>query len=122
MQSLVGPAATRFGEFQYQGNAWVGLLVSILIVALFVHMAARIVLDRGGFLQALATTVVGFLLAGLVTTLVGGVLGTVLGIVVFGLVTSAFYRTTWLKALVIGLVAWALGLVVMFLLGLLLRL
>jgi uncharacterized membrane protein len=109
-----------FGELRLHGNDWVGVLIAVLVVSLFVHMAARIVLDRGGFIQALATTVIGFLLAGLVMTLVPGVLGLTLAFVVWALVAAAFYRTRWVKGAVVGLVAWVLGLLIMWLVGILL--
>lgn len=121
-QGAARAAAARFGEVRYDGTSLLGLLVAIVVVSLLVHMAARIVLDHGGFLQAIGTVVLGFLLAGLVQYLLPGLLGTILGLVVWAIVAAAFYRTSWLKAAVIGIVAYVIGLLVVFLWALLLRL
>lgn len=83
-------------------------LVTWLVTALFIHFAAKIVLDRSSFLAALLTALVGSLLAVLVGALVGGTLGLLLAIATWALVCALFYRTGWLKAAVVGLVAWAL--------------
>ncbi len=83
-------------------------LVTWIVTALFIHFAAKIVLDRSSFLAALLTALVGSLLAVLVGALVGGTLGLVLAIATWALVCALFYRTGWLKAAVVGLVAWVL--------------
>ncbi len=86
----------------------VRLLVTWIVTALFIHFAAKIILDRGGFIAALLVALVGTLLAGLVSLLVDGTLGLVLAIATWALVCALFYRTGWLKGAVIGLVAWVL--------------
>lgn len=95
----------------------VTFLVTWLVTALFIHFAARIVLDRSSFGAALLTALVGSFLAILVGVLVGGTLGLVLAILTWGLVCALFYRTGWLKALVVGVVAWLLYLLVVWILG-----
>ena len=111
-------SATRFpspvaNSIHFGSDVWVPSLVTILITTLFIYFAARIVLDRSSFLAALATAVISTLLAVLVSQLAGGgTLGLILGILVWALVTGAFFRTSMLKAVVIGLVAWALSLLV----------
>lgn len=86
----------------------VTFVVTWLVTALFIHFAAKIVLDRSSFGSALLTALVGSLLAVLVGGLVGGLLGLILAIATWALVCSLFYRTGWLKAAVVGLVAWVL--------------
>lgn len=95
----------------------VAFLVTWLVTALFIHFAAKIVLDHSSFLSALLTALVGSFLAVLVGVLVGGTLGFVLAILTWGLVCALFYRTGWLKALVVGVVAWLLYLLVVWILG-----
>lgn len=94
-------------DFDVRGSL-VTFLITWLVTALFIHFAAKIVLDRSSFGAALLTALVGSLLAVLVAGLVGGTLGVVLAIATWALVCALFYRTGWLKAAVVGLVAWVL--------------
>ncbi|MEK6976645.1 MAG: hypothetical protein AABY18_09925 [Candidatus Thermoplasmatota archaeon] len=94
-------------EFQVQGEV-IRFLVAWVVAALFIHFAAKIVLDRSSFLTALVVALVGVVLAVLVDRLIDGWLGDVLAIVTWMLVCALFYRTSWLKGGVVGLVAWVL--------------
>lgn len=95
--------------FEFEANDWVGALVAWVVTALFIHFAAKIVLDKSSFLTALLVALIGVLLAALVVGWVGGgTLGVVLGILVWSLVCALFYRTGMVKAAVVGLVAWVL--------------
>jgi hypothetical protein len=107
----------EFSDFEPRGG-WLSALVTWVVTALFIHFAARIVLDRSSFLTALLVALIGTLLAVIVGGLVGGTLGIVLAIVTWALVCALFYRTGMLKAAVIGLVAWVLYFLVTWLLGL----
>jgi hypothetical protein len=95
-------------DFDANGG-WLGALVAWVVTALFIHFAAKIVLDRSSFLVALLVALIGTFLAFLVVGWVGGgPLGIILGIVVWSLVCALFYRTGMVKAAVVGLVAWVL--------------
>lgn len=98
-------------EFNVSQDA-VRFVVTWLVTALFIHFAAKIVLDRSSFLSALLVALIGSLVAVLVGGLVGGTLGLVLAIATWALVCALFYRTGWIKAAVVGLVAWVLFLLV----------
>lgn len=98
----------------------VTFLITWVVTALFIHFAAKIVLDRSAFLAALLTALVGSILAILVGGLVGGTLGIVLAVATWALVCSLFYRTGWLKAAIVGLVAWVLYALVAWLVRLIL--
>lgn len=102
-------------------NDIVTFLVTWLVTSLFIHFAAKIVLDRSSFGAALLTALLGTLLAVLVGGLVGGTLGLVLAILTWALVCALFYRTGWLKAIVVGVVAWLLFLLVTWLVSLLFK-
>lgn len=93
--------------FELQGG-WIAVLVTWVIVSLFIHFAARIVLDKSSFLTAMLVALIGTLLAFLVGGLVAGTLGLVLSILTWALVCALFYRTGIVKAAVVGLVAWVL--------------
>ena len=91
----------------------VRFLITWAVTAIFIHFAAKIVLDRASFGTALLVALIGTLLAALVYFLIAnGTLAIVLAIATWGLVCALFYRTGWLKALVVGLVAWVLYFVV----------
>ena len=94
-------------DFTAHGG-WLGALVAWVVTALFIHFAARIVLDKSSFLTALAVALLGTLLAFLVVVLVGGPLGIVLGLLAWAVICAVAYRTGILKAAVVGLVAWLL--------------
>lgn len=94
-------------DFSLRGSI-LTFVITWIVTALFIHFAAKIVLDRSSFLSALLTALVGSVLAVLVGGLVGGTLGIVLAIATWALVCALFYRTGWLKAAVVGLVAWVL--------------
>jgi hypothetical protein len=92
---------------------WVSLLVGLLVTSLFVHLSARIVLDRAHFGQAFLTALVGTLIAGLVLLGTGrSWAGFLLAAAAWALVAASFYRTRWSRGAVIGLVAWVLAIVV----------
>lgn len=93
--------------FEPQGG-WLALLIVWVVASLFIHFAARIVLDKSSFLTAMLVALIGTLLAGLVGGLVDGTLGLILSIVTWALVCALFYRTGLVKAAVVGLVAWVL--------------
>lgn len=105
-------------EFEV-GRDLTTFLVTWLVTALFIHFAAKIVLDKSSFVAALLTALVGSILAVLVGALVGGMLGLILAIATWALVCALFYRTGWLKAAVVGLVAWVLFALVRWLVGML---
>ena len=89
-------------------------LITWVVTAIFIHFAAKIVLDKSSFIAALLTALVGTSLAVLVGALVGGTLGVILAIATWALVCALFYRTGWIKAAVVGLVAWVLYFIVVW--------
>ncbi len=94
-------------------------LIVWVVTALFIHFAAKIVLDRSSVLTALGVALLGTILAVLVGSLVAGTLGLVLAILTWMLVCALFYRTGMLKAAVIGIIAWVLYFLVTWLVGML---
>jgi hypothetical protein len=101
--------------FEYSGNDWVAALVTWVVVSLFIHFAAKIVLDKSSFLTAMLVALIGTFLMALVDGLVGGTLGTVLALATWALVCALFYRTGMVRAAVVGLVAWVLAFLVTWL-------
>jgi hypothetical protein len=102
--------------FDIQGD-WLAALITWVVVSLFIHFAAKIVLDRSSFLTAMLVALIGTLLAFLVRGLVDGTLGLVLSILTWALVCALFYRTGIVKAAVVGLVAWVLYFITVWVIG-----
>lgn len=99
-------------EFEVQ-RSLLSFFITLVVTALFLWVAARIVIDRGGLLAALLTALVGSIAANLVLWFVPiSWLAFVLALAVWALVAAIFFRTGWLKGAVIGLVAWVLFFVV----------
>jgi hypothetical protein len=110
LRTLAG-APDRFG-FQFDTAGWVAIVVAVLVAGLFVYFAARIVIDRASYAASIATILVGNLVAFAIALVVAGLAGLLLAAAGWALVAAFFFRTRWLKGAVIGLVAWALWILV----------
>jgi hypothetical protein len=95
--------------------------INILISAIFINWAARIVADRGGFGRSILVAIIGNVLA-VFAFILGSTyepwLGYLLAILVWAAVAAAFFRTRLLKGAVIGLVAVVLFFIVSWLIDL----
>ena len=101
--------ASQADKVEVNTGLLVQFLVGWLVASLFIHFAARIVLDHAHFGQALLTALVGTFAAAAAVVLLGqGALGLIVALALWALVAAAFYRTKWSRAAVIGLVAFAL--------------
>lgn len=90
-------------------------LVALLITAVFVHVAAKLVVGESRYLQAVLAAFLGSLLAGLVLLGVQGIVGAFLAVAAWALVVALVYRTRWLAGAGIGLIAWLLWLGIVYL-------
>lgn len=113
------PLAEPFPAYELtRGDSILAALVAALLVGLFVHLAARIVLDRSTWLRGIAAGVLGILLGSLAAALlVQPLVAALAGLAVFALVTAAIYRTNFWKGVAIGAMAWVLSLLVSLALG-----
>jgi hypothetical protein len=102
---------------EWNTSSIVGFLIVLLVTSLFIFVAAKLTGEGEGFGTALATALVGSLLFGLVLFLLPNKVGLVLAVVVWGAVAAGFYRTRWLKGLLIGIVAWLLAYLTLWILG-----
>ncbi|MEA3190070.1 MAG: hypothetical protein QOD77_652 [Thermoplasmata archaeon] len=94
--------------FRFDTPGIVGFLVVLLLTALFIYFAAKLLGETEGYGTALVVALVGGILANLVSYFVAGLLGLILAVVVWALVAAAAYHTRWLKGLLIGFLAWVL--------------
>lgn len=91
------------------------LLLAMVLVGLCVYVAARAVLRKNDLYQALAAGALGLLCAHLAYVLTAGkvdIVGLVLGLAAFSLVTAGIYRTKPAQGLVVGAVAWVFWILV----------
>jgi hypothetical protein len=100
------PGGTHVADIDWEPI--ITIVITILIEALFINWAARIVADRGGFGRSILVAIIGSIGAGL-GWYFGGLyavwLAWVLLILIWSAVAAAFFRTRLLKGAVIGLVA-----------------
>jgi hypothetical protein len=95
------------------------LLVALLIGGLGIHVGASIVAGGRDYGHAVVTAAVGAIVWAVVGGLVGGIplLGPVVTLLAYLLVIRIRYRTGWVAAGGIALVAWLAVLVVLYLLA-----
>lgn len=92
----------------FEGRGLVVAVIALLVNTAVIYLAARLVIDRSSVFAAIATALLGTFLAALVASAVPGILGIVLAAAVWALVAAFFFRATWVKGAIIGLVAWLL--------------
>ena len=104
------------------GTTLVGLIVLfviyLLIVGFILWVAGEIVIGRKvTFGEALAVGSAGTFLVGAVIVLVGGVLGLLIGLFVFLLLVKHYFKTGWLGAIGVAIMAVVIIVVLTFILG-----
>jgi hypothetical protein len=99
----------------------VGFLVSLLVGALGIYVAGRVVADAGSYTYAIVTALIGSLVWFLVAFFVGFIplLGPLLALLAYLWVINSRYPGGWGTAAAIALVAWAATVAVVYLLALL---
>ena len=113
------------GDVLLQGNvntesiasAVLVFLVSLIVGAAAIHLAARLVIDRDtGFRRATLTALIGAVVYALVGLFIGWVplLGPLLMLVAWVAVINWRYPGGWVSAIGIGFVAWVVALLIVF--------
>ena len=95
------------------------LLVSLLIGGLGIHVGASVVADSRDYSHAVVTAAIGAVVWAVVGGFVGGIplVGPVLTLLAYLFVIRVRYRTGWLSAAGVALVAWLAVLVVLYVLA-----
>lgn len=100
-------------------------LISILLVSLAIHFGAKpfAKAEHESFWRAIVVAVVGSLFAtlvalGMAELLPGEILPLIVSLAAWALVAAIVYRVTWLRGVLIGILAWLLWFVVNLLIGL----
>jgi hypothetical protein len=93
-------------------------IVYLLIIGFVLWLAGEIVVGRRvTFGEALGIAGVGTFLIGASLSLLGLVLGGLLGLLIFLLLVKHYFRTGWLGAIGVGIMTIIVGVVVVFILG-----
>ena len=96
-------------------------IIYLLIIGFVLWLAGHIVVGRRvTFGEALGIAGVGTFLVGAVIFLLPGLLGLALGVILFLLLVKHYFKTGWLGAIGVGIMAIIVGVIVIFVLGALL--
>jgi len=97
----------------------VGFLVSLVVGALGIYVAGRVVADYGDYTYAIVTALIGSLVWFVVALFLGWIpfLGALLAFLAYLWVINSRYPGGWGTAAVIALVAWLATVVIVFLLS-----
>lgn len=102
-------------------DSLVVFLVGLLIGALGIYLAARIVTGRGDYTHAIVTALVGAVVWAVVAFFLGWIplLGPLLALVAYVWVINARYPGGWGNAIAIALLAWLAAVAVLYVLAIL---
>ncbi len=93
-------------------------IIYLLVIGFVLWLAGEIVVGRRvTFGEALGIASVGTFLIGACLTLLGLVLGGLLGLLIFLLLIKHYFKTGWLGAIGVGIMTLIVGVVVLFILG-----
>ena len=93
-------------------------IIYLLVIGFVLWLAGEIVVGRRvTFGEALGIAGVGTFLIGASLSLLGLVLGGLLGLVIFLLLVKHYFKTGWLGAIGVGIMTIIVGVVIVFILG-----
>ena len=93
-------------------------IIYLLVIGFVLWLAGEIVVGRRvTFGEALGVAAVGTFLVGGVIFFIGGLLGVLLGLLIFLLLVKHYFRTGWLGAMGVGIMAIIVGVVIAFIFG-----
>jgi hypothetical protein len=93
-------------------------IIYLLVIGFVLWLAGEIVVGRRvTFGEALGIASVGTFLVGAIIVFIPSILGYLLGLLVFLLLVKHYFRTGWLGAIGVGIMAIVVGVVIIFILG-----
>ena len=93
----------------------IAFVVALLVGGLAIYVSARIIVDVEDYSHAVITAFIGAIAWALTSWI--PIIGPVIALVVWIAVINWRYPGSWVKAILIGLVAWISALVILFLLN-----
>ena len=93
-------------------------IIYLLVIGFVLWLAGEIVVGRRvTFGEALGVASVGTFLVGAAIAFLPGTVGLVVGLLVFLLLVKHYFKTGWLGAIGVGIMAIVVGIVIIFILG-----
>jgi hypothetical protein len=93
-------------------------IIYLLIIGFVLWLAGEIVVGRRvTFVEALGIAAVGTFLVGASITFLPGLIGLLVGLLVFLLLVKHYFKTGWLGAIGVSIMAIVVGIVLIFILG-----
>lgn len=101
-------------------NSIIVFVVSLLMGALAIYLAARVITDYENYTYAVVTALIGAIIWAIVGFLFGWIpfLGPLLVLIAYVAVINYRYPGGWVNAILISLIAWIASIVVLYLLAL----
>jgi hypothetical protein len=93
-------------------------IIYLLVIGFVLWLAGEIVVGRRvTFGEALGIASVGTFLVGAIIVFIPSIFGYLIGLLVFLLLVKHYFRTGWLGAIGVGIMAIVVGVVIIFILG-----
>ncbi len=93
-------------------------IIYLLVIGFVLWLAGEIVVGRRvTFGEALGIAGIGTFLVGAIIVFLAGIIGLLLGLLVFLLLVKHYFKTGWLGAIGVGVMAIIVGVVLIFILG-----
>jgi hypothetical protein len=93
-------------------------IIYLLVIGFVLWMAGEIVVGRRvTFGEALGIAGVGTFLVGAAVAFLPGLIGLAIGLVIFLLLVKHYFKTGWLSAIGVSIMAIVVGIVIIFILG-----
>lgn len=92
----------------------IGFFAALVISAIIIFVAAKILGEKEGFGTAIAAAFVGTIIYAVIGFFMPGIIGKVLGLVGWLLALRFLYHIGWLKALGMAIVIWIFATIISF--------
>jgi hypothetical protein len=118
MLQLAVPSLGTTGLLAVLIGFMIVFIIYLLVIGFVLWLAGEIVVGRRvTFGEALGIAAVGTFLVGGILALLPNILGVLLGLLVFLLLVKHYFRTGWLGAIGVGIMAIVVGVVILFIFG-----
>lgn len=84
----------------------IGFLISLIISAIIIYLAAKLFGERETFGTAILAALIGAIIFTIVTYFLGGWIASVIGGIAWLIALSNLYNMGWLKAIFVAMVIW----------------
>ncbi len=118
MMQLAAPSFGTTGLLSLLIGFLIVFIIYLLVIGFVLWLAGEIVVGRRvTFGEALGIAAVGTFLVGATIAFLPNLIGILLGLLIFLLLVKHYFKTGWLGAIGVGIMAIVVGVVIFFLLG-----